>query len=80
MGSKSGGKLKGVSLGIELAATLIGFSLVGIWIDRSFETAPWGILICVGMGLVGGFYNFLRSSMKVLGTSDIRGRRQEKDD
>jgi F0F1-type ATP synthase assembly protein I len=52
------------SLGIELAAAVAGFSLLGYWIDRHYETDPWGILICFALGLIGGMYNFLRSAIQ----------------
>ena len=52
--------------GIELASAVAGFSLLGYWIDRSYDTSPWGLLICAICGLIGGFYNFIRSSLKAL--------------
>lgn len=51
-------------LGIELAASMIGFTLLGLWIDRRWETAPWAALICATIGFVGGMYNFIRSAQK----------------
>jgi F0F1-type ATP synthase assembly protein I len=66
---------RGYGLGVELAASIVGFALVGIWIDHSFDTDPWGTLICVIFGFVGGFYNFLRSSFKILHTSSVRPAR-----
>lgn len=51
------------SLGFELVAAVAGFTLVGYWIDRHFGTAPWGLLIGLGLGLVGGTYNLIRSSL-----------------
>lgn len=50
-------------IGIELAAAVAGFTLLGYWIDRHFGTAPKGLLICVGLGLIGGMYNLIRSSL-----------------
>lgn len=52
------------SLGIELAAAIVGFALVGYWIDRHFQTQPWGLLICVLLGIVGGLYNLIRAALK----------------
>lgn len=52
------------SLGIDLAAAVGGLSLLGYWIDRHYQTDPWGILIGFGLGLVGGMYNFIRSSIR----------------
>jgi ATP synthase protein I len=54
------------SLGIELAASLGGFALLGYWIDRHYGTAPWGLLICALLGLVGGMYNLVRSALQAV--------------
>jgi F0F1-type ATP synthase assembly protein I len=56
-------------LGVELAGAVFGFVLVGLWIDKSFGTHPWGLLICALCGLVGGLYNFIRSSLRALRTA-----------
>lgn len=52
-------------LGVELAATVAGFVLLGLWIDWHYKTRPWGVLICVGLGLVGGMYNFIRRALRI---------------
>lgn len=52
------------SLGIELAAAILGFALLGYWIDRHFKTHPWGLLICVLLGIVGGLYNLIKVALK----------------
>ena len=49
-------------MGFELAAAVAGFSFLGIWIDRHYETDPWGLLICAAIGVVGGLYNFVRAA------------------
>ena len=54
-------KLSGI--GIELAAAVAGFTLVGYWWDRHFHTQPWGLLIGIALGLVGGMYNLIRQSL-----------------
>ena len=61
--------LRLAGLGAELAGAILGFVLVGYWIDRSFDTSPWGLLICALFGLIGGLYNFFRSSLKALSSS-----------
>jgi len=54
-------KLSGI--GIELAAAVAGFTLAGYWWDRHFHTGPWGLLIGLALGLVGGTYNLIRQSL-----------------
>lgn len=51
-------------LGIELAASVIGATLLGLWIDRHWQTDPWGLVICASLGFVGGMYNFIRTAQK----------------
>jgi hypothetical protein len=48
------------SLGFELVCAVAGFVLVGIWIDRHYGSGPWGTLVCLCLGLIGGFYNLIR--------------------
>jgi F0F1-type ATP synthase assembly protein I len=54
-------KLSGI--GIELAGAVAGFTLLGIWWDRHYGTKPWGLLIGLGLGLIGGIYNLIRQSL-----------------
>lgn len=54
------------SLGLEFAAAVAGFTLVGWWVDTRWQTAPTGLLTGAVLGLVGGGYNFLKSSMRAL--------------
>ena len=60
-------------LGIELAGAVGGFCLLGYWIDRHYDTQPWGLLIGAICGLVGGFHNFIRSTLKALTPPDDPG-------
>ncbi len=46
--------------GLELAATMAGACLLGYWIDRRLGWEPWGLLVCAGVGIVGGLYNLIR--------------------
>jgi F0F1-type ATP synthase assembly protein I len=36
---------------------------VGYWWDGHFGTSPWGTLIGVFLGLIGGTYNVIRRSL-----------------
>ena len=47
--------------GFDLAASVGVGALIGWWIDRRFETEPWGLVICALIGIVGGLYNFAKT-------------------
>ena len=59
-------------LGIELAAAVIGFTLLGLWIDRRYDTAPWAVVISASIGFVGGMYNFILSAQKAVRKAEAR--------
>jgi F0F1-type ATP synthase assembly protein I len=60
-GQPSWTRLSGI--GIELAAAVAGFTLLGYWWDRHFHSAPWGLLIGIALGFIGGMYNLIRQSL-----------------
>jgi len=57
------GWLKLANSGVELAAAVGGLTLLGYWVDRHFALRPWGVLCGALLGLVGGLYNLVRSSL-----------------
>ena len=59
-------------VGIEFSAAVGGFALLGFWIDRRWDTGPWGLLICVALGLTGATYNLIRTSMKAFRSGPAR--------
>ena len=67
-------------LGIEFAASVVGLTLLGYWIDGRFDTKPWGLLVGAGIGLVGGMYNMIRDALKATqSTSKSAASRQASD-
>lgn len=54
-------------MGFELAGAVAGFSFLGIWIDRHYDSEPWGLLVCAAIGVVGGLYNFVRAARRAAG-------------
>lgn len=50
-------------IGVEFAGVVIGFTLIGLWIDRKFDKSPWGVVIGASLGLIGGMYNLIRESL-----------------
>ena len=50
-------------MGLELAAAIVGLTLVGLWVDHRFGTGRTGVIIGATLGVVGGFGNFLRQAL-----------------
>ena len=65
------------SIGFEFAAAVAGFALVGYWIDRHYDTGPWGILIGSALGIVGATYNLIRQTLAL--SRDSSPRKPESD-
>lgn len=53
------------SMGMELAAVITGFTLLGYFGDRHFQTEPVLLLIGVGLGVIGGGYSFMRNALRI---------------
>ena len=62
--------IRHAGLGIEFAAAVAGFALVGYWIDRHYDCGPWGVLIGAALGLIGGMYNLIRESLAAFRETD----------
>jgi ATP synthase protein I len=45
-------------LGVQLAATILIFLFIGIWLDKEFNTGFVFTLIFTFIGFFGGFYSF----------------------
>ncbi len=60
-------------MGFELAAAIIGFTLIGYWIDHVWNTKPTFVLVGALLGLIGGFWNFLRESLRLSQSVTKRG-------
>ena len=52
-------------MGTELAAAIIGMTLLGYLIDRWAGTLPWGVMGGAAVGILGGGYNFIRQARQV---------------
>ena len=64
-------------MGLDLAAAVGVGALLGWWIDRRFETDPWGVVICSSIGIIGGLLNFVRAAQAAARRSQIE--QQERD-
>ena len=64
--SRFPGWVRHSGVGLELAGATAGFALIGYWIDRRYQTGPWGVLVGVILGLVGGLYNLVKQSLQAV--------------
>lgn len=77
--SNRSGWIQYSGVGIEFSAAVGGFGLMGFWIDRHWDTGPWGLLICVALGLIGATYNLIRTSMKAFRSGPPRDHEKPAD-
>ena len=61
-------------MGFEFAAALTGFTLVGYWIGHHCGHKTAGVLIGALLGIIGGGYNFIRSSLRL--SREVREREE----
>lgn len=55
--------LRLAGLGFELAGSIVGGVAIGWWLDRHFGTSPRWTILLGGVGMVGGFYNLIRTAL-----------------
>ena len=68
-------------LGFEFFGAVFGFVLLGVWIDRRYDTAPRGVLICAALGIVGGLYHLVRAALATLDSAEQKNKdRKSRDD
>ncbi len=55
-----------LTLGLQLAAAVIFFFLIGWWLDSRYDTAPLFMLCGIVVGFVGGMIKFLKSVAELI--------------
>jgi ATP synthase protein I len=66
-------------VGLELAGATAGLALIGYWVDGRFGTRPWGTIVGVVIGLVGGLYNLVRESLEAVREAKAEDERARDD-
>lgn len=54
-----------LTLGIQLAITVIVFFFIGKYLDEKFGTAPWLMVIMIVFGSAGGMIKFFRTVIEL---------------
>jgi ATP synthase protein I len=45
------------SIGFSVALSIVIGLALGVYLDRRFDSSPWGLLICLALGIAAGFRN-----------------------
>jgi hypothetical protein len=51
-------------MGVDLSAAVAGFTLIGWWADRHWQTSPRYTVVGVVLGMIGGMYNLIRRALR----------------
>lgn len=62
--------LSNASIGIEMGAALVVGMGLGWFLDRTFDTRPWCLVIFTGFGIVAGFRNLIVAARKATANED----------
>jgi F0F1-type ATP synthase assembly protein I len=63
-----------LTLGLQLAITVVAFFFLGRWIDGKLGTEPWFMLAGLVIGVTGGFIKFFRAASALGKAANGRGR------
>ncbi len=65
-----------LTVGIQLALTVVVLFFIGRWLDDRFGTAPWLMLAGLFLGIVGGMIKFFRSAIELGRQEDAQQKRK----
>lgn len=54
-----------LTLGLQLAISVVAFFFLGRWLDGKFGTEPWLMLLGVAMGITGALIGFIRRATEL---------------
>jgi ATP synthase protein I len=54
------------TVGLSFVIAIVLGAAAGIWIDRTFGTGPWGLLVFFFLGLIAGALNVYRATKPYL--------------
>lgn len=55
------------TLGLAFVMALVIGTGAGMWVDRRFDSAPWGILVGFGFGFAAAILNVVRITRRAFG-------------
>lgn len=67
-----------LTLGLQLALSVVVLFFVGRWLDGWLGTSPWLMIAGLALGIVGGFLQFFRTVIALGKEEDEKAERQRK--
>jgi F0F1-type ATP synthase assembly protein I len=69
-----------LTMGMQLALSVVVFFFLGRWLDGLLETTPWLMIAGLVVGIVGGFIKFLTTAVSLgrKANREAERRRREK--
>ena len=65
-----------LTLGIQLAVTVVALFFLGRYCDEKFSTSPWLMITALFLGSTGGLIKFIRTVNELAKQDDERARRK----
>lgn len=65
-----------LTLGIQLAVTVVAMFFLGRWCDEKFSTSPWLMIAALCVGCTGGLIKFIHTVNELARQDDERARTQ----
>jgi len=66
-----------LTLGLQLALSMVVFMLAGIWADGHWGIGPWGTITGLILGGTGALIKFIRTAMALGREADEEAREAE---
>jgi ATP synthase protein I len=58
------------AIGIEMGAALVVGMVIGWFLDRTFDTRPWFLVVFTAFGIAAGFRNVIRAARRAARDED----------
>lgn len=68
-----------LTLGLQLALSVVVMFFLGRWLDQKFGTDPWLMLCGLALGVVGGFVHFFRTAIALGKQEDTAAGERKKE-
>lgn len=68
-----------LTLGLQLAITVVAFFFLGRWLDAWLGTTPWGMLGGLAIGVTGGMISFFRTVIALGKEQDVESAEHRKE-